>query len=300
MFREGFAGVFSDGDTKGGLGALLNGMEHEEEMHDVPLDPAVVEAMGVSAAALEEVESIVGRMPTMEELGTLLAMWEANGRQQSLLGWLRGQHHTVERNEYLYSGDDVRHKEIKEPRVKDCIAIAHEVMEGLGLPGLPRGQRLLQKRLLYMVGDVGTGFLDSEYARRCLHLAADPVRMESEEEEMAYLQMILSSLHGAGVVSTFSPVGRGGLFATLARSSTGKAGFDILTCREVRLDSFLFGEEGGRYLVSLPEEQDDFFLLKLQEARVSCCFLGRTTKGRAVVDDMDYGRAEEYVVKVGN
>ena len=270
-------------------------MEQETPLHEAPLDPAIAEAMGISQPVLEEVEGIIGRMPTVDELGTLLAMWEANGRQQSLLGWLRGQHHTVERHEYLYTDTDTTHKTIREPRVKDCIPLAREVMAGLGLPPLPPRQRLAQKRLLYMVGNVATGFLDSEYARRCLHLASDPIHMESEDDEMAYLHMILSSLHAAKVINTFCPVGRGGLFATLARSSTHSAGFDILTCREVRLDAFLFGEEGGRYLVSLPEEQDDFFLLKLDEARVNCCFLGRTTKGRAVVDDMDYGVAEKYL-----
>jgi len=288
--------IFFSGNTKKsvfplwGKRAMDTGNTHRE----APLDPAIVEAMGISPAALEEVEAIVGRMPTVEELSTLLAMWESNGRQQGLLGWLRGQHHTVERHEYLYADSDTTHKEIREPRVKDCIPLAHEVMRGLGLPPLPPRQRLARKRLLYMVGNVATGFLDSEYARRCLHLATDPVRHESEDDEMAYLHIILTSLHAAKVISTFCPVGRGGLFATLARGCTRSAGFDILTCREVRLDAFLFGEEGGRYLASLPEEQDDFFLLKMDEARVNCCFLGRTTTGRAVVDDMDYGMAEEY------
>ena len=263
--------------------------------HEAPLDSAIVEAMGISPAALEEVECIVGRMPTVEELSTLLAMWETNGRQQSLLGWLRGQHHVVVRNEYLYTDSDITHKSIREPRVKDCIPLAHEVMEGLELPPLPPRQRLAQKRLIYMVGNVTTGFLDSEYARRCLHLVSNPIHLESEDDEMAYLHMILSSLHGAKVINTFCPVGKGGLFATLVRGCSKTTGFDILTCREVRLDAFLFGEEGGRYLVSLPEEKDDFFLRKMDDARVNCCFLGRTTKGRAVVDDMDYGPVKDYL-----
>lgn len=264
--------------------------------NEQPLTPEVVEAMGISQPALEEVQCIIGRMPTIEELSTLLAMWEANGRQQSLLGWLRGQFHTVERNDYLYSEGDTLHKEIREPRVKDCIPLAHEVVGSLALPPLPRPQRLAQKRLLYMVGDVPTGFLDSEYARRCLHLVDNPVCMDNKEEEMAYIQMILSSLQGNKVINTLCPVGKGGLFTTLVRAASPSTGFDILTCREVRLDAFLFGEEGGRYIVTLPEEQDDFFLLKMEEARVNCCFLGHTTKGRILVDDMDYGPAKDYVI----
>ena len=61
--------------------------------------------------------------------------------------------------------------------------------------------------------------------------------------------------------------------------------------REVRLDAFLFGEEKGRYLVALPESQDDAFLLKMDEARLNCC----TTKNRIVVDGFDFGSVSQYI-----
>ncbi len=73
-----------------------------------------------------------------------------------------------------------------------------------------------------------------------------------------------------------------------------KIGFDILTCREVRLDAFLFGEKKGRHIVSLEESNDDTFLEKLDKAGIDCCFLGRTTKGRVVVDGMDFGDRNEF------
>jgi phosphoribosylformylglycinamidine synthase len=71
-------------------------------------------------------------------------------------------------------------------------------------------------------------------------------------------------------------------------------GYDILVPREVRLDAFLFGEEAGRYLVALPETGDDAFLLKMDEARLNCCFLGRTTKNRVMVDGFDFGLVSQY------
>ena len=71
----------------------------EEEL----VSPEIMEAMGISRPAFKEVMGIVGRMPTVQELSTLLAMWDANGRQQSLYGWLKGQHHVVEKNEYRYT-----------------------------------------------------------------------------------------------------------------------------------------------------------------------------------------------------
>ena len=271
---------------------------HNEEL----LTPEIVEAMGISQPAFEEVQCIVGRMPTVQELSTLLAMWDVNGRQQSLYGWLKGQHHLVEKQEYLYEGTDTRHKDIREPRVKDCIALAHEVVAGMSeVPG-PLGEKAAISRgeNLYMVGNVSTDFLDSEYARRCLHIVAEPMKMTTVEEDIEYLELILGSLQDAGIITSARAVGQGGLFAALVESCKGVApvvGFDILTCREIRLDAFLFGEERGRYVVSLPESQDDLFLLKMDDARVNCCFLGHATKGRVLVDDMDYGDVKGYLGK---
>lgn len=267
-----------------------------DPQHEEVLSPEVAEAMGISQPAFEEVQNIVGRMPTVQELSTLLAMWEANGRQQSLYGWLKGQHHLVERHEYLYDGDSQAHKGIREPRVKECIALAHEVVAQLPQP--QGGAEAFQRgELIYMVGNVSTEFLDSEYARRCLHIVDNPMKMTTVEEDVEYLELILSSLKDAEVVSLMRPVAEGGLFASLVACSGHGVGFDILTCREIRLDAFLFGEEKGRYVVSLPEKQDDFFLLKMDEARVNCCFLGHVTKGRVLVDDMDFGSIDGFLAQ---
>ena len=59
-------------------------------MADGQIDYQQAETLGISREAYDEVLDIVGRIPTIEELSTLLAMWESNGRQQSLYGWLSG------------------------------------------------------------------------------------------------------------------------------------------------------------------------------------------------------------------
>ena len=282
-------------------------VQQEAAQQEDFLSPDIVEAMGISQPAFEEIQAIVGRMPTVQELSTLMAMWEANGKQQSLYGWLKGQHHLVEKIEYLDTGSDETHKEIREPRVKDCIALAHEVMaevvdHKVATPNFARGE------LLYMVGNISTEFLNSEYARRCLHIVADPIKMTTVDEDIEYLELIIGSLLDGGVITSRRPVAEGGLFASLVQGcrpvdnrgvplekAKYEFGFDILTCREIRLDSFLFGEDPGRFVVSLPESQDDFFLLKMDEARINCCFLGHVTKGRVLVDDMDFGDIKSYL-----
>ncbi|MBR1792623.1 MAG: hypothetical protein IJ764_03180 [Bacteroidales bacterium] len=256
----------------------------------------VLAAMGIDHNVVEAVTNIVGRRPNVDELSTLLAMWDANGRQQSLLGWLRGQRHSDVYNDYLYDGVNQAHKDIKEPRVRECIEIAKKLSERSVSNG---SYFMTQGDLLYMVGHVSSEILGSDYARQCLHIAELPVEMGDDDEQQAYLSMILDALVSKELVHSMISVGTGGLFGTLALlcgNATGRiCGFDILTCREVRLDAFLFGEEPGRFVVSLSESQDDVFLQKLDEAGVNCCFLGRATKGRVLVDGMDFGDIALYV-----
>lgn len=264
-----------------------------ESSAEIPT-PEVVEAMGVSEAAFQEVQSIIGRMPTIDELSTLLAMWNANGRQQSLYGWLKGQHHVVERHEYLYSGNAKDSESIHEPKIKECVEIAQSLYPVAGTP-LPLPQFSASSEI-FLVGNINTEFLNSEYAAKYLHLVDNPMSMGSETDDLAYQQMILDVLQDNEVVITKGSIATGGLFRALVDSCReGKVGFDILTCREVRLDAFLFGEEGGRILVTIPEAQEDFFLLKMDEAKINCCFLGRTTKGRVLVDGMDFGDINRYL-----
>ncbi len=261
-------------------------------MSEPTIDFDQVEAMGISRQAYDEVLDIIGRQPTIDELSTLLAMWESNGKQQSLYGWLRGQHHMVERNDYLYSGT-ADHRAIREPKVKECLEIAKAISSSNS--SLSRKSSLSSTGLLlYMVGNVSAEFVDSEYARRCLHLVEQPMAAEGHEEDCQYIEMILSALMANGMVLEQLPVGQGGLFCSLLRF-TAPLGYDILVPREVRLDAFLFGEEPGRYVVALPESQDDAFLLKMDDARLNCCFLGRTTKNRVVVDGFDFGPVSQYV-----
>ena len=256
------------------------------------LSDDIIEALGITRPVYEEMTLIMGRLPSIEDISTLLAMWDANGRQQSLYGWLKGMHHTVELSNYVYRSDDDRHLQIKEPRVAECIEIA----KSLNYPHDEQTGDILDAtgELIYMVGDVSSIFLDSDYARMYLHIADDPMTTDDMTEVCEYTEMVLDSLRENSVISGWRKIAGGGLFGALVAGGGGRRGFDILTCREVRLDSFLFGEENGRYVAVLAETSDDQYLLKLGEARLNCCFLGRVTKGRIVVDGTDFGPASWY------
>ena len=267
-------------------------------MNNPPIDFEQVEALGISREAYDEVLDIIGRIPTIDELSTLLAMWESNGRQQSLYGWLKGQRHAVERNDYVYTGE-ADHQAYREPRIKDCITIARELCQhgidsgrGWHLPTSPTP--LPTGMLLYMIGNVSSEFAGSTYAQQCLHLVDNPMATSGHADDCAYIEMIVSALTDASLVRQTEAVATGGLFRSLL-AMVAPRGFDILIPREVRLDAFLFGEEPGRYISAIDESNEDVFLLKLGEAKLNCCFLGRTTKGRLMADGFDFGPVARYV-----
>ena len=256
----------------------------------------IIEAMGISRMVYEEIQQIVGALPTVEQLSTLLAMWEGNGKQQSLLSWLKGQPHAIEATDYLARETDIKDRNLKEPKVKDCISIAKSLFKNQQINEPKAGTSISETgEEIYLVGNIITSFLDSEYGRKYLHIVDCPIEMDSMEDNLGYYQMITDALKENEILRSICLVERGGIFGTLLEM-TGPLGFgfDILTCREIRLDAFLFGEEKGRLIVTLPESKDDFFLQKMDEAGVNCCFLGRITKGRILIDGMDFGPSSEY------
>ena len=281
-------------------------MLHNEIDLDNELDSSeivyesLLEEMGISRQVYEEVMSIVGHLPTVDELGTLVEMWKSQRTRQGLLEWLKGQFHAVECHDYLENELEPESRQYQEPEVRECIEIARKLFEGDKVSRNEEGEKSVVGRgdALYMVGDVSAFFTNSEYGRRYLHLVDNPMVMDGDEETANYIELILESLRANDALFGYRRIGRGGLFRTLMGVvAPQRFGFDILTCREVRLDAFLFGEQGVRFLAMMDEQREDFFLQKLVEARVNCCFLGRVTKDRIVVDGVDFGRSAAYITK---
>ncbi|MBR6417513.1 MAG: hypothetical protein IKS36_01760 [Bacteroidales bacterium] len=280
---------------------LHNEIDLDNELDSSEIvDESLLEEMGISRQVYEEVMSIVGHLPTVDELGTLVEMWKSQRTRQGLLEWLKGQFHAVECHDYLENELEPESRQYQEPEVRECIEIARKLFEGDKVSRNEEGEKSVVGRgdALYMVGDVSAFFTNSEYGRRYLHLVDNPMVMDGDEETANYIELILESLRANDALFGYRRIGRGGLFRTLMGVvAPQRFGFDILTCREVRLDAFLFGEQGVRFLAMMDEQREDFFLQKLVEARVNCCFLGRVTKDRIVVDGVDFGRSAAYITK---
>lgn len=267
------------------------------------VDSELLDAMGISRPVYDEVMAIVGHLPTIDEMGTLIAMWKSQDTGLSLLSWLKGQFHSVVAHDYLESDTEPESRQYREPEVRECIAIARTLFKDKKVSrSLIKSQssdfKISKEDAIYMVGNVSGLFTDSEYGRRYLHIVANPIPMENNKEAEQYLELILGSLKENNAIFDSRRITEGGLFgALLSAVAPYRLGFNILTCREVRMDAFLFGEQGVRFLTFLDEPREDFFLQKLVEARVNSCFLGRVTGDRMIVDGVDFGRSAAYSTK---
>lgn len=271
-----------------------------------PVSREVMEAMGLSDAAYGEVCAIIGHNPTADELSTLLAMWQTSGMRQGLFTWLKGQPHAVDGHDYLLDEQDRDYYRIREPRVRECAEIARRMSFANGGEApvaswtdfSPMGPLHHHGDAIYMVGDISRTLANSEYVRKYLHLVSQPAEMATSSDTIAYIKLVLGAMQQHGAIQSFGEVGVGGIFGSLVHAAAlASLGFDILSYREVRLDAFLFGEERGRCLTTFPQEGESFFLQKMDEARINCCMLGKVTRGRVLVDDMDFGTIADFVSK---
>ena len=90
----------------------------------------------------------------------------------------------------------------------------------------------------------------------CIELSSQMVSLGLNTSYEDALKMVKDSLSSGRAYRKFLELvkSQGGLFRTLVASCRKvNVGFDILSCREVRIDSFLFGEESGRLLSDIQQ-----------------------------------------------
>jgi phosphoribosylformylglycinamidine (FGAM) synthase-like enzyme len=86
----------------------------------------------------------------------------------------------------------------------------------------------------------------------------------------------------------------GGIFTALTKMALpNELGFDIVTDAEIREDAFLFGEAGGRIIVTVNEDYEDDFIEFMMDSGVNFTLLGHVTQGKMVVDDEHFGFSKE-------
>ena len=142
---------------------------------------------------------------------------------------------------------------------------------------------------IFIIGKSQNDLGSSEYLEFYHNISDSPLPLFDIEVE-SEIQKVLKVLNEKGLISSASPVGKGGLFFTLLRAAIPNSlGFDITTDAEVRKDVFLFGEAMGRIIVGVPEEKEDELVDALSNMKVPFFTLGHVTKGEIRIDDTSFG-----------
>jgi phosphoribosylformylglycinamidine synthase len=104
------------------------------------------------------------------------------------------------------------------------------------------------------------------------------------------LHSVMKQLIQSGLLSSASPVGKGGVFFSLLRSGMPSGvGFDITSDAEIRKDAFLFGETMGRIIVGVDPKKVDEFVDLMSSLKIPFFALGHVTKGEIRIDDESFG-----------
>lgn len=146
---------------------------------------------------------------------------------------------------------------------------------------------------IFLIGNPSEDVGASEYLEFYHGISNSPLPAFDIDAEVV-IQKVLKRVHGLKLISSASPVGKGGLFFTLLRAAfPNNLGFDITTTAEIRKDAFLFGESMGRVIVDVESEKEDDFVDEVATFNVPFFMLGHVTRGEIRVDDISLGYTDK-------
>ena len=142
---------------------------------------------------------------------------------------------------------------------------------------------------IFMIGKSHDDINTSEYLE-FYHEITESALPAFDIEIETRLHSVMKQLIHSGLLSSASPVGKGGLFFSLLRAGMPSGfGFDITTDAEIRKDAFLFGEAMGRIIVGIDPKKTDEFVDLMSGLNVPFFALGHVTKGEIRIDDDSFG-----------
>ncbi len=142
---------------------------------------------------------------------------------------------------------------------------------------------------IFMIGRSYDDINSSEYLE-FYHEISESALPAFDIDVETKLHSVMKRLIESGLLSSASPVGKGGLFFSLLRAGMPFGfGFDITSDAEIRKDSFLFGEAMGRIIVGVDPKKADEFVDLMSSLKVPFFALGHVTKGEIRIDDESFG-----------
>ena len=145
--------------------------------------------------------------------------------------------------------------------------------------------------LIYLIGNSVNDISSSEYLYSFHKVKGSPAPHFEMEEEILVQKCIAELIESAHDVSD------GGLYITLLESAMHRGlGFTIESDVKVRKDSFLFGEAQSRVVVSVSPSKKVEVENVLLNLKCNFSLLGFVSSGVLLIDDEDFGTAEESSV----
>ena len=148
--------------------------------------------------------------------------------------------------------------------------------------------------ILFLIGKSYDNINCSLYQNKILGLKCNALPEYDLEYNRRLLELI-NLLIDKRLVRSIKSVNYGGLIAALFKSSLyNSLGFDISSDDELKINSFLFGESPGRFLVSVLASKENNFIREVQNQNIDLLLLGHVTKGEMRVDDISLGFIADY------
>jgi len=148
---------------------------------------------------------------------------------------------------------------------------------------------------IYLIGKLVEDFGASEYIYGYHSVAFSPAPYVNLSEEKL-LQDTLLALIGGKAISSAHDLSDGGLAVALCESAFNRGlGFDIATSETMRKDAFLFGEAGGRVIVSVNTAQEAAFASIIAAQGIACTHIGTVNGASAIVDGDIYGTVADFL-----
>jgi phosphoribosylformylglycinamidine synthase len=153
---------------------------------------------------------------------------------------------------------------------------------------------------IYLLGKMTNDINCSQYLYSYRNVKLSPAPYFNIEEELAMQQTLIEMIQN-GFVTSAHDVSDGGLFVTLLESAMPENfGFVVTTNKNLRLDSYLFGEAQGRVALTINTANEaDFLKLALQN-NIPCVAIGKTTYGNIIIDGKSFGNVTDYKLPYDN
>lgn len=147
---------------------------------------------------------------------------------------------------------------------------------------------------LYLLGKQVEDIHSSEYLYSYHKVALSPAPYVNLLEEHQ-LQKCLYQLIREAAISSAHDVSDGGLIVAMLESAFVRGiGFSLHTHSAMRTDAFLYGEAGGRVVISVSPEQEAEFLKIAANFSIETALLGETIGDRLMIDNKDLGPVSAY------